>query len=205
MQATLVIIGAGGHGRVVADAARAAGWARLVATDADPARCQGELLPTIPLMLMAEALALSNAAFHIAIGRADAREREAARLGERRLLATIAHPEASVSPYARLGAGSFIAAQAVVAPGADLGRCCIINHGAVVDHDVAVGDYAHIAPRAVLGGGVRIGQRVLVGAGATVLPGLQVVDGATIGAGAVVCAPLTEPAVVAGVPARRIR
>ena len=201
---TLVILGAGGHGRVIADAALLQGsWARVVATDADPARWAGELLPGVQLMTLEEARAL-DAQLHIAIGRAEARAREAAAWSHR-TLAAVVHPQASVSTFSEVGAGSFIAAQAVVAPRARIGACVIVTHAAVVDHDCEVGDCTHIAPQAALGGGVKIGARVLLGSGARVLPGLTICDDVSIGAGAVVIAPITEPGVYAGVPARRIR
>lgn len=202
---TLVILGAGGHGRVVADAALAAGtYARVVATDRDPQRCHGELLAGVPLLPMGEALALPDADCHVAIGLATHRERVAQRLAGRKL-ATVVHPAAVVSPHALLADGCFIAAQAVVAPAARVGECVIVNHGAVVDHDVEVDAFSHVAPRAALGGGARIGRGVLVGAGASVLPNLAVADGVVIGAGAVVNAALSEPGVYAGVPARKLR
>lgn len=200
----LVILGAGGHGRVVADAALAQGaWSQLLATDRDPQRCRGELLPGVPLLTLHEVHA-NGAAVHVAIGNAQAREREAAALGALPL-ASVIHPRASVSPHALVGEGCFVAAQAVLAPGARLGVSVIVNHGAVVDHDVLVGDFSHLAPLCSLGGGVRIGRRVLVGTGARILPGLAVGDDVVIGAGAVVCDAVVEPGVYAGVPARRVK
>ena len=202
---TLVILGAGGHGKVVADAALARGaWGRVVATDRNPARCRGELLPDVILLPLDAALALPDADFHVAIGSAEGRERETELLAGR-ALASILHPAATVSPRAVVEAGCFVAAQAVVAPAAVLGRGVIVNHGAVVDHDVQVGAFSHVAPRAALGGGVHVGRGVLVAAGANVLPGVRVCDGVTIGAGAVVLAAIEEPGVYAGVPARRVR
>lgn len=200
----LVIFGAGGHGRVVADAALVAGrWTRVWATDRDPARCGGLLLPQVQLLPPEEALSM-EVEVHVAIGDPRARERELAALGGRGL-ASVVHPRAAVSPLAALGPACFVAAQAVIAPAAQLGICVILNHGAVVDHDVQVGDYSHVAPLACLGGGVRIGRRVLVGSGAHVLPGVCVADDVVIGAGAVVRHPIDSPGVYAGVPARRLR
>jgi sugar O-acyltransferase (sialic acid O-acetyltransferase NeuD family) len=201
---SLLIFGAGGHGRVVADAALASGrWLRVLASDRDPARCSGELLPGVAL-LPAYAATASAAGVHVAIGNAAARAREVEALPAG-LLATVVHPAATVSPYARIAPGCFVAAQAVVAPCAELGVSVIINHAAVVDHDVAVGDFCHIAPSAVLGGTVRVGKRVLVGSGARVLPGLRIGDDVVIGAGAVVVDHLPDPGIYAGVPARRLK
>lgn len=198
----LLIFGAGGHGRVVADAARAAGNTGLLASDRNPVLCQGDLLPGVALYLPDDLSSVQATALHVAIGNNTARERESKALGVHRLY-TVCHPAASVSPFAQLGIGNFIAAQAVVAPGARLGLGIIVNHGAVVDHDCRIGDFAHIAPGAVLGGEVYIGSGVLVGAGAVVLPGRSVVSGAVIGAGAVVCDNIDLPGTWVGVPARR--
>lgn len=201
----LVILGAGGHGRVVADAALLQGaWGRVVATDRNAARCaSGELLAGCALLPLQDALAL-DAEFHVAIGAADARRQELASLQGRRLT-SVFHRAASISRHVHVGAACFVAAQAVLAPGVRLGTSVIVNHAAVVDHDCEVGDFTHIAPQAALGGGVKVGARVIIGTGARVLPGLAVCDGATVGAGAVVTAPIAEPGVYAGVPARRIR
>ncbi|MES2633444.1 MAG: acetyltransferase [Pseudomonadota bacterium] len=202
--AELLILGAGGHGRVVADAALASGaWSRVFACDRNPARAGGELLPGVTVITMGAAFAQSYT-LHVAIGNAANRETETAATADRQH-ATVIHPHASVSSYATMVAGCFIAAQAVIAPGAAVGRAVIVNHGAVVDHDVVVGEFSHVAPGAVLGGGVHVGRRVLVGAGATVLPGIRIADDVTIGAGAVVSEPITESGIYAGVPARRLK
>ena len=200
----LLVFGAGGHARVVADAALKTGfWARVFASDRNPARCEGDLLPGVGLFPVGQAARDSGACVHVAIGDNTAREREAHTWGLARLMAVM-HPSAMVSPFAVVGAGCFVAAGAVVAPQATLDVGVIINHGAVVDHDVAIGAFTHIAPGAVLGGAACIGARVLVGAGAVVLPGVSVCSGAVIGAGAVVLAPVTDPGTYVGVPARRI-
>lgn len=201
---TLLVLGAGGHGRVVADAALRTGrWREVSATDRDAARCLRDLLPGVHVASPALALAAATAV-HIAIGDPQARQAETGSVGADRL-ATVAHPDASVSPYAQIGAGCFLAAGSVVAPQARLGIGVIANHGAVIDHDVEVGDFCHIAPNATLGGNVRVGKRVLVGAGASILPDISICDDVTIGAGSVVIASITAMGVYAGVPARRVR
>lgn len=200
---SLLILGAGGHGRVVADAAQCqGGWTHLDATDRDPGRCAGHLLPGVPLRPIESALAEAGPV-HVAIGDNTFRRREAQAAGEHRL-ATVLHPHSSVSSHAHLGPGCFVAARAVVGPQARLEAGVIINHGAVVDHDTVVGAYTHVAPGACLGGGVVLGAGVLVGTGAVVLPGVRVCDGAVIGAGAVVTCDITQAGTHVGVPARRI-
>lgn len=188
---------------MVADAAVLAGrWQRLLASDRNPARCGGELLPGVALLPPEQATAAATAV-HVAIGNAQSREQEASAWAAG-MLATVIHPQASVSAHAQVASGCFIASQAVVAAGAQLGTAVIVNHGAVVDHDARVGDFSHIAPLAALGGGVHIGRRVLVGSGASILPGVRVGDDVLIGAGAVVLEHIREPGSYAGVPARRV-
>lgn len=200
----LLLFGASGHGRVVADAALLnILWSRIVASDRGSAACLQTLLPGVECMDLELAERL-HPAVHIAIGCNFSREREARLLGCDRLVCVV-HPSANVSPFSQRGAGCFIAAGAVLAPGARLGMGVIVNHGAVVDHDVQVGDFSHIAPNATLGGAVSVGRRVLIGAGAVVLPSMVVSDDVIVGAGAVVTNPLADPGTYAGVPARKIQ
>jgi sugar O-acyltransferase (sialic acid O-acetyltransferase NeuD family) len=204
---TVLLYGAGGHAAVVADALYSANPGRVVvATDDAPSRwgqtLLGECICHAPLEL---ASSLRLAAIHVAIGQNTLRERLALRLG---LLQndvgwfSVVHPRASVSAFAKIGAGSFVAAQAVLAPRCQVGRGVIVNHGCVVDHDVVVGDFAHVAPLASLGGGVQVGAGCLIGAGAIVLPGLQIAAGVTVGAGAVVTQSIRQAGVWVGVPAK---
>jgi sugar O-acyltransferase (sialic acid O-acetyltransferase NeuD family) len=202
---SLLIVGVGGHGRVVADAAMelATPWASVVATDADPSKCAGELLKGVLVLTDAMARARGDMVVHVAIGNNTSREKECNRWGLARCV-TVQHHQASVSRFAHVKGGCFIAAQAVVAAGAQLGAGVIVNHGAIVDHDCHVGQFTHIAPHATLGGNVHVGQRVLIGAGAVVLPGCKIGDDVTIGAGAVVTHDIQAPGVFVGVPARKI-
>jgi acetyltransferase EpsM len=199
----LLLFGAGGHGRVVADAARSSGnWPRITASDRNPTLCQGELLPGIQLV-EPQAVQPSKFAVHIAIGSNAAREREAGFWGLERLESVI-HPAAVMSSFSHVGAGSFIAAGAVLAPGAHLGKGVIVNHCAVIDHDATVGAFCHVAPHATLGGAVFLGQRVLIGSGAVVLPSVHIADDVIVGAGAVVTADIRQPGTYIGIPARRV-
>lgn len=205
LDAVLLLIGAGGHGRVVADAALLEGrWAQVHATDDDATRCQGELLPGVPLEGRRPGEASAKGGIHISIGDNATRGRMAAQVGAERLV-TVRHPRATVSPHALLDAGCFVAAGAVIAPRARVGLCAIINHAAVLDHDAVAGAFSHVAPGAVMGGGASIGERVLLGSGAVVLPGVSIASDIVIGAGCVVTRSLKDAGTYAGVPARRIR
>ena len=203
----LLLFGAGGHARVVADAALySEQWGAVQASDRNAEVCTGELLSGVPRVRLADLASVEGlaGALHVSIGNNLSRQREALVLGLERLV-TVVHPKASVSPYSNVAAGCFLAAQCVVAPGVQLGSCVIINHGAVVDHDTCVGAFSHIAPGAVLGGAAQIGSRVFIGAGAVVLPGMLVCDDAVIGAGAVVSADVVVAGTWAGVPARKLK
>lgn len=199
----LLIFGAGGHGRVLADAALLANqWDCILVSDRRLPKNQSDMFPGVPFVTAAAALAL-DPSVHIAIGNNQFREKEAGVWGHERLV-TVVHPAAVVSVFSSVNSGCFLAAGAVVGPLARVGMGVIINHCAVVDHDVEVGAFSHIAPNASLGGHAKLGRRVLVGSGAVVLPSIVVGDDVTIGAGSVVNANLLEPGTYAGIPARKL-
>lgn len=202
----LTIFGAGGHAKVVMDAFLAAGGSpgAITLLDGDPA-LHGTMIMGATVAPLRIDSSLAGAACHVAIGNAGIRRglaQEIVSAGGH--LATIIHPRASVSRYARVEAGSFVAAGAIVGPYAMIGEAVIANHLAVVDHDCTVGAFSHIAPGAVLGGGVTIGEDALIGAGATVLPGLGVGSAAVVGAGAIVTRPVGKGEKVIIVPASKI-
>jgi len=199
----LLIVGAGGHAKVVIDAiqARDAG-SRITVQDADSSLEGCDFLGMrIRTPINWDEPEVSY--FHIAIGDNNARERLFKEgIDHHRNVYAIIHPRAIISTSAYLGAGIFVAANALIAPTARIGDGTIINHSAIVDHDCEVSDFAHIGPGCVLGGGVTVGRGSLVGAGAVVLPGHKIGDRAVIGAGAVVTKNVPEGATVSGVPAR---
>lgn len=185
----LILVGAGGHGKVVLDALAQEGGAeigRIELADQQPTRHGAQLMGHViqPIPVDDD---LISACFHIAIGNCTVRARLHNSLCRRGAEPrTIVHPAAYVATAARVGAGSFLAARAVIAPGTTLGEGVIVNHGAVIDHDCCIGAFSHIAPGATLCGGVRIGAKVFIGAGVTILPGINVGDGAILAAGATI-------------------
>lgn len=197
----LYVLGAGGHGKVVAEAARASGAFELRGyldhdrsrwgTEWDGLKVHGD-----------PAAAEPDAA--IALGVGDNRARaDTMRALEGRRLATVVHPSAVTARSARIGDGGYVGPLAVVHADARLGRGCIVNSGAVVEHDCRLGDYVHVSPRATLGGGVTVGEGTHLGLGAVLLPGLSVGAWTTLGAGAVMVESLPDRVTATGVPARQ--
>jgi sugar O-acyltransferase (sialic acid O-acetyltransferase NeuD family) len=203
---TLVVFGAGGHGKVVADAALCAGLGPVAGFVAEgPAPDVGPLGLRFlggPAWLEREALE-RRCAVVLGVGDNAARERIADECIARGIaLVTVVHPSAVVAVSALLEAGCVVLARAVVNPDASVGAGAIVNSGAIVEHDVRVGAFAHLSPGVSTGGRARIGERAHVGVGAVVLPGIAVGSDTIVGAGAVVTRDLAEGVVAWGVPAR---
>jgi len=196
----VIVVGSGGHAKVVITTARAAGLEVTALTDDDPARWGQFVLgveiigPAPPILDDPRQVAV------LAIGGNRARQRRA--LAARCQFATLVHPGAIVDASVRLGAGTVVFAGAVIQPDAVLGAHVIVNTGASIDHDCAIGDFAHIAPGAHLAGGVELGEGGFLGIGAVVIPNVRIGAWTTVGAGAAVVDDLAANLVAAGVPAR---
>ncbi|HEY0705464.1 MAG TPA: acetyltransferase [Polyangia bacterium] len=201
----LAVLGAGGHAKVVSDAALLAGWDQ-VNLFADGAPVGEDQHVRWPILGDSKDLLLCHGDFEgvlVAIGDCEvrlAKHRLLLEAGAR--LTSVVHPRAWVSPYATLGVGSVLMAGAVVNVDATVGEACILNTGSTIDHDCWLGDAVHIAPGAHLSGNVTIGERSWIGIGATVKHGIRVGCGVTVGAGAVVVSHVDDGVTVMGVPAR---
>lgn len=197
----LIIIGAGGHSKVVVDAIECAQLNYTLQLCDDSPALLGTEIMGLSIQKIPISLEASTDFTHIAIGNNRVRKLFGEKLSPA-LFMTIIHPTAVISRHAHMSNGIFIAAQATLAPYCHIGKGCIINHGAIIDHDVSIGAYSHIAPNATLGGQVSIGEGVLIGANATILPGIQIGNGAIVGAGSVVTKHVADNTTVKGVPAR---
>lgn len=198
---TLAIIGQGGHARVLADAAEAAGWAQVALIgDTRADACPWPVVDSLDAVLEGRLVVEA-----VLVGIGD----NATRLDLHRQIRAagrptpcLLHPAGGSSARAHLGPGSVILARAWVGVGASLGEAVIINTGATVDHDCVLGDGVHLSPGAHLAGGVRVGDRAWIGIGAVVRQGLSIGRDAVVGAGAVVVRDVPDGAILVGNPAR---
>lgn len=204
----LRIIGAGGHGRVVADFAEAVGrWSAIrFLDDRFPAGGRVDGWQVLGDLASLGPARNDESEYLVAIGDNRARESLCGRIvGEGRRLATLIHPTAVVSPRARIDAGTVVFAGAVVNIGAVVEQGVILNTGCRVEHDCHVGAFSHLAPGALLAGEIHVGERVWVGIGACVRNGIRIGSDALIGAGAAVIRDVEAGATIVGVPGSELR
>lgn len=210
MTGRILVIGAGGHGRVTADALLAGGETVVGFLDNDPG-LRGREIMGLPVLGEEEALrnplfqdcALANGIGGIGGGgRPSARRLVQERLEQAgREFVGVRHPGAIVSPFAVIDPTAQIFASGVIQAGARIGRGCIVNTAAVVEHDCDLGAFAHCAPGSLVCGDVVIGEEAHIGAGAVVRQGIRLADGVVVGAGAAVIHDYAGATPLCGVPA----
>jgi len=203
----LVLWGAGGHGKVVLDVARAMGVFETILFIDDACEESGSEFCGCQVFGVSRYLHSLNGKncyqCLVSIGRNELRTICFERALEHGLLPVrLIHPSAVISQSARVESGTVVMAKVVINAGAQIGKNCIVNTAAVVEHDCVVGDHVHISPGALLGGAVTVGKSAHVGIGAVVLPGVHIGDFAMVGAGSVVLRSVPSGATVVGVPAR---
>jgi sugar O-acyltransferase (sialic acid O-acetyltransferase NeuD family) len=199
----LAILGASGHGKVVADAAEQAGWQSVVVfDDAWPdLKANGPWAVEGNTEALIERLTDFDGVV-VAIGNNRIRAvKQAELVAAGGKMATIVHRSAMISSHASVAVGSVVFANAVVNACAALGAGVIVNTGAVVEHDCVVGDFAHISPNAVLAGGVTLGALAWVGSCASVRQLVVVGEASVVGMGAVVTKDVAPAVIVVGNPA----
>ena len=205
-----IILGGGGHARVLIDCLQRAGTAELLAVLDDDSNLWKKDLLGVPIpgndACLPDLIRQGADTFVVGVGSVgDPSVRMKlfeTGLAHRLEPLTVIHPAAVVSPRAVLGPGCQVMAGAVINPCARLGKQVIVNTRAIVEHDCEVGDFVHISPGAQLGGTVKIGAGAHIGLGATVIQGLVIGERAVVGAGAVVVKNVGPQTTVAGVPAK---
>lgn len=189
----VIVIGASGHGKVIADIIRASCDEFIGFLDDDASKNT--------LGVVSDWEKYSDYYFVIGIGNTEIREK----ISSLPLKWYIAiHPSAVISPSVVIGEGSVVMPNAIINADAVIGKHCIINTVSVVEHNNRIGDYSHVSVGAKLGGTVLVGSKCWIGIGATVKNNVTICDNAIIGAGAVVVKNIEEEGTYVGVPARKI-
>jgi UDP-perosamine 4-acetyltransferase len=207
MNEGVVVLGAGGHAKVVIELLRAAGQqvAFCVGAADSTKHCAG-----VPVLIGDEHLArlrsIGYGRAFIAIGANRLRQRLAAHaLDLGYALVNAISPHAVLSPSAKLGQGIAVMAGVVVNAEAVIGDLAILNTGATVDHDCRIGAAVHLAPQCALAGNVLVGAGAFVGIGCKVVPDIEIGADAILGAGAVVTSAIPARVTAVGAPARIIK
>ena len=187
MSKKIVIIGASGHGKVIADIAKKNGYKEIVFLDDNENVHECGVYPVVGRSHEAKTI---NADVIVGIGNASIRKRIQKSIPEGKVV-TLIHPNAVVADDVMIGTGTVIMAGAVINSGVRIGRGCIINTCSSADHDCDMGDYVHIAVGSHLCGTVSVGDETWIGAGATVSNNISICSECRIGAGAVVTRDIT--------------
>lgn len=197
---SLIVLGSGGHAKMVVSTALAAGFEVVRVFDDNPQQWEQRLLGAPIDGPLAKSQEFAGLPAVLAIGDGTIRRRVAETLDL--LWTAVVHPFAYVDPDVRLGEGTVVAAGGVVQPGAVVGKHCVVNTGSSVDHDCRLGDYVTTGPGVRLAGNVHVGAGALLGVGCCVRPGCRIGAESQVGAGAVVVHDLPAHVVAYGVPAR---
>jgi sugar O-acyltransferase (sialic acid O-acetyltransferase NeuD family) len=208
LEGQVIVYGASGHGKVVADTLSSCGLEVEGFIDDDPQKCTGgsDLKILGNAKWLAEQAIRRPVAVALGIGDNFCRRTVAescVKAGVR--LVTAIHPSATVALSAKMSRGVVIMAHAVVNADAVIGEGAIINTAAIVEHDCHVGNFAHLSPRVVIGGHVRVGDCSWLGIGSTVIPNIEIGACSIVGAGATVLHDVDDWVVVVGTPARTLK
>lgn len=201
----LLIIGASGHGKVVADIAlKMNKWKSIAFLDDDESikTCMG--LEVIGKS--ADAFTYKkDSDFFVAIGNNATREKVQEKLTtEGASVVSLVHPSAVIGSEVEIDDGTVVMAGVAISSSSTIGRGCIINTSSSLDHDNVIEDYVHISPGARLAGTVKVGKGTWIGIGSVVSNNVNICSGCKLGAGAVVVKDITEPGTYVGLPVRKI-
>lgn len=205
MKNKLIIIGASGHGKVVADIAiKMNKWQSIAFLDDDESIKTSMGLEVIGKT--ADAFTYKDETdFFVAIGSNATREKIQEKFIDQGLnVVSLIHPSAVIGTEVEIGIGTAVMAGVVVNSSTRIGKGCIINTSASLDHDNVIEDYVHISPGVNMAGTVKVGKRSWLGIGSVVSNNVNIFSGCKVGAGAVVVKDITEPGTYVGVPVRRV-
>ena len=197
----LIIIGASGHGKVVADIAKKNDYNSICFLDdnSSVSECDG-----YKVIGKTSDFVNYDCDMFVAIGNAEIRQKIQQQLmAANKKIATLIHPQAVIGENVLIGLGTVVMAGAVINPSSTIGDGCIINTCASVDHDNCIGDFSHVSVGTHLAGTVTVGSNTWIGVGAVVSNNISICQNCMIGAGAVVVKNIEEEGTYIGVPAKR--
>ncbi len=199
----LIIIGASGHGKVVAEIAIAIGYQQILFLDDDESI---HVCGKFPVVGKTEEFThYREDDIIVAIGNSEIRQKFQEGLEAKSMsIPVLIHPDAVIASDVVLGKGSVVMAGVVINPGTIIGKGCIINTSSSVDHDCCISDYAHISVGAHLAGKVEIGKKTWIGAGAIVSNNISICGDCVIGAGTVAIKDIKNSGIYVGVPAKKL-
>lgn len=198
----VMIIGASGHGKVIADIIHQSGDQVMGFLDDDPTKKE---IHQIPVLGKIEDIQKYKDDFCFIIGIGDNQIRKKIAESNPALnYYTAIHPTAVIGEGVRVGNGTVVMANAVINADANIGEHCIINTSAVIEHECVIGGYTHVSPQACLCGNVHVGEECHIGAGTTITNNKNIVNNIIIGAESVVIRDINESGTYAGIPIRRI-
>lgn len=203
----IYIIGAGGHGKVVADIAKKIGYKKIFFLD-DSTKGQ---LGTYSIVGTTDDIDEihqrdKDADFFLAIGNNIIREKVFKKIHEKNIkLSILIHPSAVIDETVNIGEGTVVMANAVINAETTVGKNCIINTSASVDHDCIVEDYVHVSPGVNIAGTVHIGKRTWLGIGSSVINNINVCEDCILGAGSVVIQDIFNSGTYIGVPVKKFK
>jgi sugar O-acyltransferase (sialic acid O-acetyltransferase NeuD family) len=208
-ESKLVIYGASGHGKVVADIAEKSGLTILAFAD-DNQALENRSFCGYPVWGGSSHLIRhawqEKFSVIIAIGDNRLRREVQQKLEPAGLdFGTVIHPSAQLGREVLIGAGTVVMANSVINPGARVGCHCIVNTAVTIDHDCVIGDFVHLSPGAHLGGTVEVGDFSWIGLGASIINNIHVGEQVVVGAGAVVIRNVESQVTVVGNPAAFLR
>ncbi|MDD2363023.1 MAG: acetyltransferase [Oscillospiraceae bacterium] len=198
----VIILGAGGHAKVIADIIIKSGG--QVAGFLDDHIAAGTQILDFPILGRIFDLEQYCEAYSFVIGIGSNEVRKKIDSNYKVSWYTAVHPTASIALGAKIGEGTVIMANAVINSSAVVGRHCIINSGAIVEHDCTVLDYVHLSPNTAIGGMVQIGEGTHIGIGATVMNDINICGDCVVGVGAVIIRDITEQGTYVGIPVHKL-
>ena len=194
----IAIIGASGHGKVIADIAVRNGYDEIVFFDDDKEKTECAGFPIIGTVDKANSLACDKI---VAIGNAKIRRDIQEKINH---VVTLIHPNAVISRRVQIAEGTVVMAGAVINSDVTIGKGCIINTGASVDHDCHIGSFVHVSVGAHVAGTCDIGDETWIGAGATISNSVSICENCMIGAGAVVIRKINKSGIYFGIPVKEM-